>query len=199
MGRPKQDPTRAATPERILDAAEHAFADHGLAAPLADIAARVGIRRPSLLYHFPTKEALYGAVVRRTFLALGALLGGVMAEPGAFEDRLEGLIRAFASFLREHPHYARIVVRELLTDGGPGQDILSNEVAPLLSGVVAWIEAEGAGVVPRDLPLRQAVMHVASGVLLSCGSGLLREALWAASSVEHHVAVVRGLFLPREV
>ena len=94
MARPRTDTTRIATPERILAAAELAFAAHGSAASLSDIAARAGIRRPSLLYHFPSKEALYAAVVMRTFTRLGAELGAAMSQPGTFAARLEALTRA---------------------------------------------------------------------------------------------------------
>ncbi|MBC8069692.1 MAG: helix-turn-helix transcriptional regulator, partial [Deltaproteobacteria bacterium] len=56
MGRPPVSSVITATPERILEAARAEFAAVGFAqAKLADIAARAGITRPSLLYHFGTK------------------------------------------------------------------------------------------------------------------------------------------------
>lgn len=54
------------TAQKIVDAGEQLFAEHGYdSTTLREIAQRVGIREPSLYAHFPNKEAIYGAVIDR--------------------------------------------------------------------------------------------------------------------------------------
>jgi AcrR family transcriptional regulator len=48
---------------RLLEAARTAFAAEGLAVPLDEIARRAGVGPGTLYRHFPTKEALFEAVV----------------------------------------------------------------------------------------------------------------------------------------
>jgi AcrR family transcriptional regulator len=48
---------------RLLEAAREAFAAEGLAVPLDEIARRAGVGPGTLYRHFPTKEALFEAVV----------------------------------------------------------------------------------------------------------------------------------------
>ena len=63
MGRPKTGTHSVPTVERILQAAEQAFGAQGFTLTrLEDIAEVASIRRPSLLYHFSTKQKLYEAV-----------------------------------------------------------------------------------------------------------------------------------------
>lgn len=48
---------------RVLAAAQEAFAEHGAGVPLDDIARRAGVGAGTVYRHFPTKEALFEAVV----------------------------------------------------------------------------------------------------------------------------------------
>lgn len=48
---------------RVLSAAQEAFAAEGLAVPLDEIARRAGVGAGTVYRHFPTKEALFEAIV----------------------------------------------------------------------------------------------------------------------------------------
>src|SRR5690606_9019716 len=153
------------TAERILQAAEGEFAAVGYApARLADIAARAGIRRPSLLYHFASKELLYRAVVERAFDQLGASLMGSMRLDSDFEARLDAVVVAVTSFLDARPSLAPIIVRELIDDpehdqdtsrrgGGHGRTIMLERVVPLLDLVERFIRDGGADRIRSALPI----------------------------------------------
>lgn len=178
MGRPPTGSNDVDTPDRILAAAESAFGSHGFEARLGDIAATAGITRPSLLYHFPTKEALYQAVVAQAFGRMGfALLQG-RSTGASFADRLQGLTLAFVTFLEANPAVARLVVRELVAEGGPGAAILLGQVAPLLDEVERWVATDGAADLRPGAPIRAALLQVISDVVLRTASGELRPALW---------------------
>lgn len=49
--------------QRVLDVAAQVFAAEGKSAGLLDIAARAGVGAGTVYRHFPTKEALYSAVI----------------------------------------------------------------------------------------------------------------------------------------
>ncbi|MFC7660235.1 TetR/AcrR family transcriptional regulator [Pseudonocardia benzenivorans] len=49
--------------EKVLRAAQEAFAEHGMGVPLDEIAGRAGVGPGTVYRHFPTKEALFEAVV----------------------------------------------------------------------------------------------------------------------------------------
>ncbi len=200
MARPKTDTTVAATPLRILAAAQEAFAASGYEpATLADIARTVGIRRPSLLYHFPSKEDLYGKVVAQVFGQMGQALLQAQEQPGDFEERLLALAFTFATFVQDNPACASIVVRELVAPDGPGHALLRDQAVPLFDGVVAWIESEGRGRLRPTVNVRSVALHIVSDALLRNATGPLRGDLWGAIGPEHSVAVARSILLGPEV
>jgi len=197
MGRPPAS-AALATPERRLDAAEQAFAGAGFgAARLEDIAATAGIRRPSLLYHYPSKDSLYAAVVHRAFARLGAVLADAMTRQVSFAERLADVCHGFTRFLGEHPAVAHLLVRELVEQDGPGRELLLGAVAPLLDVVERFVAREGRGLIRDHLPIRAAILQVASGIVLRTASGSLRDPLWGP--VDHAWTLARVLFFePKE-
>lgn len=57
---------------RVLEAARGAFAAEGVAVPLDEIARRAGVGAGTVYRHFPTKEALFEAVIADQLAALAA-------------------------------------------------------------------------------------------------------------------------------
>lgn len=131
------------TKEQILAVAMRCFAAHGFGGTsLNDIADEVGIRRPSLLHHFPSKEALYRAVILASladWLAVADVTGSA-TEQGW--PQVEKVLRGAFHFFEEKPEFVRLVRREAL-EGGP---ILAEELAvvlqPEFDRAVAWLNAE---------------------------------------------------------
>lgn len=103
----------------IILAARHAFAAHGYdGASLRQISAEAGVLHTAMLYHFPTKEALWKAVMADMFEALDARFAArTAAHAGAHpesspRDLARALVREFVLFCSECPELHRIMTSE---------------------------------------------------------------------------------------
>jgi AcrR family transcriptional regulator len=106
------------TRERILDAAEALFAERGYAgASLRDVAARVGVRPPSLYNHFTGKDALYAAVLERGIGPVVDVLARYAAAPADQPADPGSLVSDVMAILARRPRLARLVLHETLAGG----------------------------------------------------------------------------------
>jgi len=140
------------TADRILDAAEALFAEHGLSGvSVRDIAARVGLTPASLYNHFPGKLALYDAVLERGVRPLVSILKETSEEP-AGPEATDRLIEALMAHMGGAPHLARLIQHEAVSGGEHLARLARRFVRPLVAqglaelkrgrGLSAWSEEE---------------------------------------------------------
>jgi AcrR family transcriptional regulator len=170
MGRPRQQTSLPNTKSRIMDAALHLFAERGDGVPLADIAARAGITRPSLLHHFASKEALLAEVLQTVFGAFQAMLDDAAREAAG----PHALAARFVSLLQEQPAVARLLLRELCGDG-QASAVVAAMTEPLLQQAEAALSAQSS-----PAQVRAAMMQGIVSTLLWCSAGSDVRALWGA-------------------
>jgi len=162
----KGERTRA----RVLEAAASLFAERGYrATPLREVAARAGIREPSLYNHFAGKEALYVAVLER---GLRPLLDRLLAHLSGGEDLLD-LPEAMLGLLAERPEVARLMSHELLHGGGSLDPLLGDWMRALVSEGLTAATALGEDETERMLTVIAMFNLIVGFVALAPALGAL--------------------------
>ncbi|HVL80036.1 MAG TPA: TetR/AcrR family transcriptional regulator [Actinomycetota bacterium] len=154
------------TKQRVVAEALRAFGERGYAATsLDDVAQGAGIRKQSLLYHFPSKEDLFAAASLHAAGEVFETLDGSLREddPGGL-DRLTNIVGAVHDLASSRPEVVALI-REVARAGPPLSDIVAEALRPLVDAAVAWLEAAmEAGEVRRQDP-RAALLTVYSAIV----------------------------------
>ena len=108
----------AATRQALLDAATDLFAERGFdGVSIDDLAARAGVNKALVSYHFGGKRGLYVAALSSVFAELAARISAAEAEGASAPDTLRRLLQALDEFAKKRPAFPGLWLRELLSNG----------------------------------------------------------------------------------
>jgi TetR/AcrR family transcriptional regulator len=141
------------TAERILLAALDAFGTRGYGATsLDDLAGELGIRKQTILYWYPSKEALLDAAIDRTAGEVTVRLERSVAAAGPGFGRVEAIVRAMFRLAARHPTMIGFL-REVTRLGPPASSRLLAALTPLVDRAAGFLAAEmDAGRIRRHDP-----------------------------------------------
>ena len=192
--------------ERILDVATDLFSARGAdGTPLQGIADAVGVSKPTVVYHFGSKQNLRVCVLRRVLDHWRDRLPQMMSEATSGGPGVETLLTALFGFFRDQPARARLLQRELLSPDTVLPALLREHLQPwtqLLTQALRLGQAQGV-VRPSVDPEAFVVLVVHTAIAtISVGhqaGALLRPEPTVDQQLETLISVAQAGLLPLNV
>ncbi|HEY8039167.1 MAG TPA: helix-turn-helix domain-containing protein [Polyangiaceae bacterium] len=157
-----------------LVAAMRLFASHGFeGTALQDIADAVGVSKPAVLHHYPSKEHIRQAVLDSILEHWNLTLPRLLLAATASHDRFDAVVGELLRFFAADPDRARILLRETLDRPVEMRRMLGRVVRPWLSTVAQYVRVgKEAGRHYADVDDEAYVLHVIQLVVVAtaCGS-----------------------------
>lgn len=122
---------------RILNAAMEVFAEIGYeGAKVDDIAAKAGVNKAMIYYRIGDKKTLYESVIHDVFGDQAERLNENIKPDWSPEEKLKACIADIAGTMIEHPHFSRLVMREIAS----GWTNFGETVLKDIGGILALFE-----------------------------------------------------------
>ena len=146
---------------QILTAAEQAFAEEGVSVPLDEIARRAGVGAGTIYRHFPTKDALFDAVLQSRIdnLVGDAHALGDTADPG------EAFFRLMFRMI-DYGIAKKDLVDALSSSGRAGTTTAVGKARLRKAGGALLRQAQVAGAIRDDATISD-VLAIVSGIVLA--------------------------------
>jgi TetR/AcrR family transcriptional regulator len=141
----------ASTRERVLDAALRAFGTRGYETTSLDaLAAELGVRKQTILYHFASKELLLEAVIDRAGADLAGLIEESLARSEPGWGRVDAIVRSVFRLAGRRPELLGLL-REVSRLGPPPATRLRERLEPFVERATGYLDDEmDAGAIRRQ-------------------------------------------------
>ena len=125
----------------LIEEAIRAFGRDGYnGASLDQIATAVGIRKQTLLYYFPTKDALLEACLQAAGRRVGEEIAGALAGRETYWEKAEAVIHGVFGLAEEWPEFP-MFVREAGRLGTDGIERFTGAIEPLRARAIEFLQA----------------------------------------------------------
>ena len=175
---------------KILEQATRLFAAHGVdGTAIQEIADAVGVAKPSLLYHFPSKEALHRSVLEHLLSRWNEIVPRLLRAV-AREDRFDAILDATIEFFAADPDRARLLLREALDRPVEMRDLLTTHVAPWLGVIAEAIgKAQADGSIRAEVDAEAYVLQMIHLVIGTFTTGITLQSLLGGNGPRRRAAV----------
>ncbi len=120
----------------ILNAAEHIFAERGLAGARIDAIARAaGVNKALIYYYFKSKDALHLAIVERHMKEFSSQALELLASDRSVQDKVLDYVSMHFDFIAARTDYPRLFQRFMMADSRPFMRIRQKYFAPVAKRV----------------------------------------------------------------
>jgi TetR/AcrR family transcriptional regulator len=172
----------------VLAAATRLFAARGFeGTAVQDVADAVGVSKPAVLHHFPSKEALRQAVLDGILAHWKETLPRLLLAATATEDRFQAVFGELRRFFSDDPDRARLVLRELIDRPVELKKVLRAAVRPWLDAVAMYVRAGvESGRHHADIDPEAYVVHVMQLVIAAAASSNVLPAVLEGDSLARY-------------
>ena len=195
--RVRSEAERQAKERAILDAALDVFAESGFApARLEEVAARAGVAKGTIYLYFPSKQALFEALIRT---GIGASIEAAGAEAAALDLPFEAVVRGLFTRMRREILATRRkeIIRLVIAESGRFPELAEFYYRGVVARGMALLRAAAERAVARgelssDELARFPQLVIAPGLVAFLWATLFErfETLDAEAMLEAHLALL---------
>ena len=183
---------RERSTKRILEAASKVMSKRGRAATIAEVAAEAGVSQGLAYRYFPSKEAIFYALVREMMSSGGIAETSTQKISGTSAERLEQIITNTIELRQEHPEFyqflfqaiyddklpkdireminshglrTRRILRQLIVDGQKSGEIARDDPDQLVDAILACLDGISRRMISTD-PARAKMQIPKASIIL---------------------------------
>ena len=193
MSQQAEPSNRNSMRQRIIEEATHLFGQHGFeGTSIQAVADAVGIRKPSLLYHFNSKETLRREVLEALLSRWKNEIPRLLTAGSSARNRFSSTITTFVQYFLEDEDRARLMLREFLDQPETMRQLFRQHLSSWATLITDYIHmGQQLGSIKKTVDPQSYIIQIITMVLGTVALGNVAGAIYEAdppSSLQPKIA-----------